>query len=105
MAFLHPARICILLGLAVLLGALAGTAISARTPARAALGSELPRDIFVEGAKVRSGGAVYLIQRIEGEWIQVIPYRSLDDHEAPPGVPRWIYVPAVDGPWSAVPGS
>ena len=105
MAYPYSARLFALLVTAAILGGFAGAALMARAPVQAAPASQLPKALFLEGAKVRTGNAVYLIQRIEGDWIQAIPYRSLDEHDAPPGVSRWIYVPAVDAPWSAVSGA
>ena len=62
--------------------------------------SVLPADVFAVGNNINGLGATYQIQEVRGPWIRVVPFRSLDDHNAPPQVPRWICVPAIDGAWS-----
>ncbi|MCP4642688.1 MAG: hypothetical protein GY851_19740 [bacterium] len=75
-------------------------ALSGRQAVAATDRAVLPPEIFEVGAHVKGQDATYAIEEVRGGWIRVRPYRSLDQHDAPPHVSRWIYVPAVPTPWS-----
>jgi hypothetical protein len=91
----------ILVVAAAAVGGLVGAVLVSHGTVQAAPDAgRLPADVFAVGNKVNGLGATYQIQGVQGLWICVVPFRSLDDHNAPPQVPRWIYVPAIDGAWS-----
>lgn len=62
--------------------------------------SGLPTELFSVGARVNGMEATYLVQEVRGDWVRLNAYRCIDKHNGPPGVSRWVCVPAVDTIWS-----
>ena len=90
-----------LLHAAAVAGVFAGATLGHGNAAQAASDAGvLPAEVFAVGNNVNGLGATYRIQEVRGPWIRVVSFRSLDEHNAPPQVSRWICVPAINGAWS-----
>ena len=74
---------------AAVVGGFVGTTFGHGNTARAASGvGALPSEVFTVGNNINGLGATYQIQEVRGSWIRVVPFRSLDEHNAPPQAPR-----------------
>lgn len=94
------ARTLLILAVAVA-GGFVGATFGHSDAVQAAPGTDtLPAEVFAVGNNINGLGATYQIQEVRGPWIRVVPFRSLDEHNAPPQAPRWICVPAINGAWS-----
>lgn len=95
--------LAVFLAASMLFGAVGVLMIESGFDAPAAAATDegaLPLEVFAAGQKVRGGGAVYEIEEVRGQWVKARLYRSLDGHNAPPTVSRWLYIPAMDTAWS-----